>query len=512
VQHRPFTVFQSTLDEGIGSLDPALADTPEAWQTLWNVYAPLLGYRHASGPAGATIVPVLARTLPKITDGGKTYTLNLRPGLRFSDGTPVKASDFAATVERALRMRSSTASFFLDIVGAPEYLKAPTAHVRGITTDDSTGRITIHLTRPRADFSNVLASIPAGLVPAGTQARDLSLKPPPSAGPYTIQRFQPGKQIVIVRNPHYRSLAPNVPDGNPDKVVVSLVEDDTLRMDETLGGRYDYDFPPIPFDRLPEVAKKYPDRLRVYTGANTYFFFMSPRVKPFDNIRVRKAVNYAIDRAALVQKLGGLAAPTQNILPPALPQYRKLNLYDFDVEKARQLVDDAGAKGSPVTVWSSNRPTALKASQYLVDQLNTIHLRAKLKVVEGSGYWAQIGNPRNRAGIGFANWFEDYPHPLDWFQLVSDGASLKGRGNENFGQANVPEINRLVNSLGSRAATGPAANSQWATLDRLVVDKALLAPFVNRNFTALFSGRVDPQCEVIHVVYDFDWSTACVKS
>jgi peptide/nickel transport system substrate-binding protein len=338
----------------------------------------------------------------------------------------------------------------------------------------------------------------------------MTAKPPPSTGPYMIQSYKPARSIVFVRNPSYRSLEPSVPDGNPDKVVVSIVEDDTLRMDETLGGRYDYDFPPIPFDRLSTVSQKYAGRLLVYTGANTYYFFMNTRVKPFDNIRVRKAVNYAIDRAALVSKFGGLAEPTQNVLPPVLPQYRKLALYDYDLEKARQLIADAGAKKANVVVWGSNRPAALKAVEYLVDQLNKIGLHATTKIVDGSTYWDAIGNQSNAAAIGFADWFEDYPHPLNWFQLL-DGHAILPKKNQNYANANVPAITRLIQTLSRQTVRTAAVNAQWATLDRLVVEQALWAPFANRNFTALFSARVDPSCEVVHVVYDFDWSTVCMK-
>src|SRR4029077_2083852 len=98
VRKEPFPVFNTTLDTGLDSLDPGRAHTPEAWQTLWNVYLTLVGYQHANGPEGSTLVPVLAKALPQISGGGRTYTLTLRPGLHYSNGTSVKASDFRATI------------------------------------------------------------------------------------------------------------------------------------------------------------------------------------------------------------------------------------------------------------------------------------------------------------------------------------------------------------------------------------------------------------------------------
>jgi peptide/nickel transport system substrate-binding protein len=509
VRHAPFPVFRTTLDTGLDSLDPGQAHSPEAWQTLWNVYLTLVGYRHASGSAGATLVPVLAKALPQVSADGRTYTLTLRPGLRYSNGQPVKASDFAATIERDYRLRSDGAAMFDSIVGAARFGVTRTGHIGGIVTDDATGQITIHLVAPRSDFPNVLASIFAAPLPAGTPPRDLSAKPPPSTGPYTIASYKSGRQIVIVRNPHYKSLAPNVPDGNPNKVVVTVVPDDTTRLDDTIGGKYDYDYPPIPFDRLDRTAKKYPARLFVYTGANTYYFFMNSKEKPFDDIRVRKAVNYAIDRDALVRQFGGLAAPTQNVLPPTDPQYRKIQPYAYDLNKARQLVIAAGAKHAHVVVWGSNRPTAIKPVDYLVAQLQAIGIDAKAKIVDGSTYWQEIGDAKNHAAIGFADWFENYPHPLDWFGTLIDGHAIRATENQNYAHANVPSINALIASLSRRPSSSPQAEAQWATLDRLVVDRAFWAPFVNRNFTAFVSPRIDPKCAVIHPLYDFDWSTIC---
>jgi peptide/nickel transport system substrate-binding protein len=498
-----------TVDTGLDSLDPGVAHTAEAWQNLWNVYLTLVGYRHANGPAGATLVPVLAKALPVVSADGKTYTLTLRPGLHYSDGRPVKATDFPATIERDLRMRSSGADLFEDIVGVDAFRKGHSPHISGLHADDATGAITIHLVAPRSDFPNDLASLFAAPVPAGTPARDLSAKPPPSTGPYRIASYHPGRQIVILRNRHYTSLAPNVPAGNPDKVVVTVVPDDVARLDGTIGGRYDYDYPPIPYDRLQSVAKKYDTRLRVYTGANTYYFFMNTRVKPFDDIRVRKAVNYAIDRQELVRQFGGLAEATQNVLPPTAAQYRRLDLYGYDLDKAKQLIEAAHAKGTRVVVWGSNRPASLKPVAYLVKQLQLIGLRPVAKIVDGTSYWDQIGNQKNHAAIGFADWFQNYPHPLDWFGRLLDGNAITLRHNQNYANANVPAMNRLIASLAQRPKLTPAVNAEWGTLDRLAIEEALWAPFVNRNFTAFFSSRVDPKCAVVHVLYDFDWSTIC---
>ena len=153
---------------------------------MWNVYLPLLGYKHVNGPDGATLVPYLAQDLPKVSADGKTYTLTLRKGLKYSDGTPVKASDFPATIERDYKIDSPGVGFFGNIVGADAFSKTKKGHISGITTDDATGKITIKLNAPQGDFKYILATEFAALVPANSPAKDTSTNPVPSTGPYMI--------------------------------------------------------------------------------------------------------------------------------------------------------------------------------------------------------------------------------------------------------------------------------------------------------------------------------------
>ena len=343
---------------------PVLSYTVQGWGAMWHVYLPLLTYKDVAGPQGATVVPALAEALPTVTNGGKTYKLKLRSGLKYSDGKPVKASDFKYAIKRLFQIDSPGVGFFTDIVGADQFAKTKKGDISGIVTNDQTGDITVNLTAPRGDFSNILATTFAALVPAGTPAKDQSTHPIPSTGPYMIQSYQPNKQFVLVRNPQYKQIE-GLPAGNPDKVVFKIVEDDAAALQQVINGQGDWDFHPIPTDRLASTQQKYGDRLKIYTPANTYYFFMNTRVKPFTDLKVRQAVNYAIDRQALVRIYGGLATPTQNVLPPTYPQYKKINMYTHDLAKAKQLVQQSGMAGMKVTVWGSNRATSKAPVEYL---------------------------------------------------------------------------------------------------------------------------------------------------
>src|SRR3954471_33773 len=365
-----FANFRIAYDTGIDYLDPALSYTVEGWAIMWNVYLPLIGYKHVNGPDGGTIVPYLAQDLPKVTNGGKTYVMTLRKGLKYSDGTPVKASDFAATIERDFKLDSPGVGFFGNIVGADAFSKNPNSgHISGITTDDKTGEITIKLNAPQGDFTNILATMFAAPVPADSPAKDASTNPLPSTGPYMIQSYKPNKQAIVVRNPNFDAAMydGNVPSGNPDKMTIDIVGDDTVALQRVISGQDDYDFHQIPTDRLATTQQKYPDQIKVYTPANNYYFFMNNRVAPFDNLKVRQAVNYAINRDALVRIYGGLAQPTENVLPPTYPQYKKHDLYPYNLAKAKKLIAESGQKGASVTVWNHDRGNDPKATAYLTD-------------------------------------------------------------------------------------------------------------------------------------------------
>ncbi len=508
-----FPVFRVAQDTGIDYLDPGLTYSPEGLNVIWNVYLPLLGYRHVNGAGGSTIVPYLARALPTVSKDGRVYTLVLRKGLTYSNGQPVKASDFKASVERDFKLDSPGAGYFYDVVGADDARKTKGGHISGIVADDATGRITITLKTPQGDFENALASEFAAPVPANAPATDTSTHPLPATGPYVIQSYAPNKQIVEVRNPqfHAEQFDGNVPAGNPDKVVWDIVGDAATALQRTVSGQDDWDPQPIPQSSLASTEAKYGDQLKIYTPPNTYYFFMNTKVAPFNKLAVRQAVNYAIDRRALVAIYGGLAQPTENILPPTYPSYTKHSLYTHDVAKARKLIKQAGAVGAHVLVWNHDRGLDPKATEYLVKVLDSIGLKAKQHIVTSAVYWATIGNEATNAQIGFADWFQDYPHPLDWFDVLLNGERITKTYNNNFANFDDKAVNREIDDLNKQPIPTSPANSRWASLDRQIMLQAPWAPFLNRELTDFFNAKVALGCYVNQVVYGFDYSTICMR-
>ena len=508
-----FSLFTVAQDDSIDYLDPGLTYSPEGLNVIWNVYLPLLGYRHVNGAGGATIVPYLARSLPTVSPDGKTYTLTLRKGLKYSNGKPVQASDFKAAVERDFTLDSPGTGYFSNIEGA-ELMSARRAHhIAGIVADNATGRITITLRSPEGDFENVLASEFAAPVPANAPASDTSTHPLPATGPYVIQSYSAGKQIVEVRNPYFRAglFHGNVPAGNPDKVVWDIVGNPATALQRTISGQDDWDPQAIPSDSRASTQAKYGDQIKVYTPPNTYYFFMNTRVPPFNKLAVRQAVNYAIDRKALVAIYGGLARPTENILPPTYPSYSKHSLYPHDLAKARRLIRKAHAVGAHVRVWNHDRGLDPKTTQYLVKVLDSIGLKATPHIVTSATYWATIGNQAAGAQIGFADWFQDYPHPLDWFDVLLNGEVITKTYNQNYANFDDKAVDAKIDALNKLPVPTSPVNSQWAALDRQIMEQAPWAPFLNREYTDFFNQKVDLGCYVNQVVYGFDYATICMS-
>jgi peptide/nickel transport system substrate-binding protein len=508
-----FPDFRIAMDEATDYLDPGLSDTTEGWGVMWNVYLPLLGYRHVNGPAGAKLVPYLATSLPHISRDGRTYRLTLRNGLRYSNGKPVMASDFKKTIERDFQLDSPGAGFFRNIVGAERFAKRQKGGIRGIVVDDAARTIAIHLVSPQGDFQNVLASEFAAPVPPNAPAADTSLHPLPSTGPYEITSYQPKSRILEQRNPYFQAWRFHgiVPAGNPDHVTWDIVPSASVALRHVISGQDDWmGYYQIPSARLSAIEQKYERRLRPFTPPNLTYFFMNTRVPPFNNVKVRRAVNYAISRRWLRHLAGGLAHTTENILPPGYPSFRAHDLYRHDLRKAKRLVRESGYRGRRVHVWNHDVADDLPYTEYLVSVLNRIGFRASEKVVTASSYWTTIGDKKSGAQIGFADWVQDFPHPLDWFGLL-DGRAITPTHNSNYANFDAGWANRDIEALTRSPRLTPSVDGRWAKLDRNVMRLAPWAPFLNEEDTDFFSGRVDLGCYVNNVLYEFDYASICVK-
>jgi peptide/nickel transport system substrate-binding protein len=504
-------------------LDPAMSYTVNGWEPLSISYSRLLEYKRAEGQEGSQLIPGLAEEMPTISEDGTTYELTLRKGLKYSDGSPVKASDFEHTIKRVLNLESGGSAFYLVIEGAEEYVNAgkPEADIPGIETNDQSGKITINLTAPDATFSNVLAMPFASLVPGDTPFRILTEDPPPGVGMYEITESVPNRQFVLEKNENYPDLGPDLPPGKVDTITARIIKSAQRQTQDVISGELDFMQDPPPADMKPQVRAEYSDRYEEHTTVSTYYMFMNHRVPPFDKKEIREAVNIGLDKPALARLFAGEMTPGCSFLPPGMPGYDEaLDVEECpwgnpneppDVERARQMIEDAGEAGTKVTVWTNNDDPSDKVGEAMADQLNKLGFDAEPRILDGGVYFQTIGNQRTRAQAGFANWFQDFPHPKNFMFLV-DGASIQPTNNQNFGNVDDPVLNKGIAELDQEPEMTDEVADRWRELNVHLVEQGHVVPYGHRKLATFVSERIDfENCTRFHPVWNNDWSSFCLK-
>jgi peptide/nickel transport system substrate-binding protein len=477
-------------------MDPQLSYTQEGWSAMGEVYIPLLTYKRAEGAEGAEVIPGLAKEMPKISNGGKTYTLFLRPGLKYSNGKPVKASDFPYTVERLFKVNSGGSPFYTSIVGAEKFAETKQGGISGIKADDKTGEIQIELEKPRGTFTNELGLMFVAPVPKGTPMEDLSASPPPSTGPYTITKSQPGRGWEVERNPYWEKAnskaMPDLESGNIDGAKITVVRNPQTQVNDIEQGKYDYMENPPPADRYTEVKEKFEGtQFRVEPTISTYYFWMNTERPPFDDVKVRQAVNYAVDSAALERVYSGQIKGTQQILPPGMPGYEKFEFYPHDMEKAKELLKEANPSDMDITVWTDTESPNNEAGEYYEGVLKELGFNTKLKILNADNYFTVIGNQSTPdLDTGWSDWFQDYPHPNDFFQPLLSGESILQTNNGNFANISDPELNKEVAKLGEEQL-GPEQEEGYEGLDKKYMELAPWAPYGTRTLSTFVSDAIN---------------------
>ncbi|MGN6256969.1 MAG: ABC transporter substrate-binding protein [Solirubrobacterales bacterium] len=498
------------------SLDPGLSFTLEGATALQNVYIPLLTYAHASGSAGTKLIPGLAKTLPRIDQGGCRYTLYLRRGLKYSDGEPVRASDFPSTIERLFRINSIGSTFFTGIVGAAGFAKTKKGGIPGIKTDNRSGKIVIHLTEPSGVFKYLLGLNFVALLPAKTPAEDETAHPPPATGPYEISAVHPGRSWEYERNPVWAGgngkAMPQLPGGHVDKIVFKVQTNPSTQVNEVEQGKVDWMKNPPPPDLYADLKRRFEGtQFREDSTISVYYFWMNTQQPPFDDLRVRQAVNYALEPAALERIYSGTLKRTQQILPPQMSGYRKFELYPHNMPKAKKLVAGAHPSDRSVTIWTNDIAPNDEAGEYFQQLLEHLGFEVTLRKISASSYFTLIGNSDTPdLDAGWSNWLLDYPHPNDYFQPQLSGESILPSGNSNLAHFDDKSINRKIAQL-EHEQLGATQEREYAALDREVMRQAPWAPFGNLSLGTFVSARIDVNKLIVSPIFGQDLTSFRLK-
>ncbi|MQA86461.1 MAG: ABC transporter substrate-binding protein [Streptosporangiales bacterium] len=456
----------------------------------------LTQYKAAPGEAGQDLMPDLAVDTGQANEDKTVWTFKLREGLKYEDGSPITAQDVKYGVERAFSADLPEGPPWPRqlIEGGDDY-KGPYEDKGGLdsieTPDDRT--IVFNLKRPVPYFNYTVTFPVFGPVP---EDKDNGVKydnRPFSSGPYKIEKYDRGKELVLVRNEHWDPKTDPVRKARPDRIVVKMGIDPTT-IDQRLIADQGEDQTAINIEDVEpsSIARIVNDpkvKERFIQGGSpcTRWIGLNMSHKPLDNLKVRQAINYAVSQESYITSRGGpvLADPTSTIMPPSLPGYQKFNLYpnnNFkgDPEKAKQMLADAGyPDGLELTLTSTTESGAYGPDQAEAIQqaLAKAGIKVKINAVSASVYYTEIGNIKRQDDLVFYGWCAEWPSAETMIPPTFDGAFIKPQGNNNTSQYDDPEANKRVAEILELMISDPqAADRAWGQLDRQIMQDAPIVP------------------------------------
>jgi YVTN family beta-propeller protein len=490
------------------SLDPAFSQNQQPVALLGMTNDGLVSFKHVGGSDGVQVVPDLAVSLPTPAGGGTDYRFRLRSGIRYSTGRPVRPEDVRYTFERLFKVRSAATAHYGTILGADVCARSPASCdlSQGIVADAYESTVTFHLVRADPDFLYKLALSSAYLVPVGTPNRRLDTRPTPATGPYRIGRYRRGEELRLVRNPQFHEWSNAAqPDGYPDEIVWKLGVGADGAVSTVQQGKADWmlDYGALPAKRRHELEVRYASQLHVNPAPVTDNVILNVRVPPFDDVRVRRALNYAVDRRAIVKLYGGpkAARPTCQILPPQIPGFQRYCPYTRhptrtgvwrtpDLATARRLVSASGTRGMKIAVLDTAQPKIFfEEGQAVVAALKRLGYRASLRIVPDAAFFRIASDPRSRAQVISGGWNAGFPSASDFIAAHLSCQGLQ-RG-QNAGRFCNPAIDRQIARAQSLQLARPQQAARlWANIDRDLVDRAVTVSLVTPNDTDFVSNRV----------------------
>ncbi|MCX5194235.1 ABC transporter substrate-binding protein [Streptomyces sp. NBC_00249] len=487
--------------QDVDYLDPARAYYGWVWDMQRLYVRSLLAYDSKPGKDGTKVVPDLAEALPVLSDDGKTYTLKLKDGVKFEDGTPITSKDVKYGVERvfAQDVLSGGPTYLIDLLDQGQKYPGPykdeDPNKLGLksveTPDDKT--IVFHLASANSDFSYLLAMPSSSPVPASKDTGATYTNKPVSTGPYKVESFTAGKGATFVRNEHWDPKTDPIRTGLPDKVSYTVTTNPDDMDQRLLAGDIDLAVDGTGVQQAAKnkilkdpALKKNADN--PFTGYIRYFAFPQT-VAPFDNIECRKAVIYAADPKSLQTARGG---PTSgdigaNMLPPGIPGSDKgydpfgLTKGKPQEAKAKEALKACGKAGGFETTIAvrNNRAPEVKTAESLQAALAKVGIKATIDQYDGKLSSSTIGSPENvkkkNYGIIVMGWGADYNSGSGFLQPLVDGSFIAANANNNYTMLDDPEVNGLFDKAAA-AATPDAAAPFYTDINKKIMDKALYLP------------------------------------
>ena len=490
-------------------LDPAVGYDVTSWPAERLVFEGLLDYDD-----GVNLVPLLADGMPTESADGKSYTFKLHTGVNFvkPDGSvlrPMTADDVAYSITRNMNpnLKPSPSpvgtGFFGNIIGAADVLAGTATTATGIKVIDP-ATIEFDLVKADPTFLNVLATPFGSIVPkelAGEDSTAFSAAPV-GTGPFLLKSYTKGQGASFVRNPAY--WQPGLP--HLDAIDYRTGQDDNAMLQQIEAGTLDLMGDPFPPAQFTDVTTnpEFSSQVQHTTLANVDYVFMDTQQAnggPFSKLAVRQAVNYVIDKDAILQITHGAGQAASCIYPPVLPGYdANCNPYPRDVEKAKQLMKDAGYEaGFDTKFYTDTTDPDPQIGASIQQDLASIGIRTEIVSQEFATFLNTIETP-HAAPMGWVGWFQDYPDPSDFIEpTLTCATAVPGGANAAL------YCNPAVDALMAQAkgeVDKTKRLQEYQQIQTMIMADAPWAPFRHQEWYTLVGKRVGGFA--IHPVWQYN--------
>ncbi|MET8339072.1 ABC transporter substrate-binding protein [Streptosporangium canum] len=512
-------------NQDFAHLDPTRNWTmPEMDFGLRYLYRSLVTYKAEPGAASLEVVPDLATTTGEMSDGGKTWTFTLKDGLKYEDGSPIVAADVKYNVER---------SFAPELPGGPNYArlvlkdaekyKGPykDGSLKSIETpDDRT--IVFRLKRPVAEFPYYTTLPTFAPVPRAKDTKAQYDSRVFSSGPYKIDTYDRGKELVLSRNEHWDPATDPARKALPDKVVVKQGLRQSVIVDRLIADQGDdrtavtyADVNGESFSKIltnPKVKARFHNEIRGCTDT----LAMNNTMAPFDNPKFRLALQYAIDKESYQTTQGGPAAGeiATAFLPPSLSGGVAQDTLKIpatgDVERAKALIAESGV-ATPMKIKMYASTGDKVAATAIQESLKRVGVETEINTFDPSVFYDTIGDTAKFDGMALYGWCQDYPSGSSFIPMMFDGRTITDKGNSgNMSLFKDQETMDRIDAIYAMTDL-KAADRAWVDLDAAIMQKAPMIPLVWARKPLLAGSKVGGAFG--HLIWSgqFDYATLGIR-
>jgi peptide/nickel transport system substrate-binding protein len=499
--------------------DPALDYYQLGWEIEYSTCVKLLNYPDAKGAEGSKLVPEAAGALPTVSNSGKTYTFTVPKKYQFSPPSNqyVTANTFKFVINRLANptMQSPAAPFLNDIAGAQAVLDGKAKSVSGVKVNGN--KLQITLTGAHPDFLARIAMPFFCALPTNTPIDAQGVDTPSAAGPYYIKSRTPKRQIVLVRNPNYHGDRP----ANLDKIIYTIGIAPDAALLQTKAGQVDWGADEVYPSEYANLWNKYGPTSKLGKNGRQQFFvnpllavsylaMNTSRGVFLNNVKLRQAVNYAVDRPNLMRQSGAYAGKvTDQVLPPGIAGYKDVDLYPLQAPNLSKAKSLAGTISNPeITLYTSTRPDATAKAQVYQQNLGAIGFHVNVQQFARATQIQKEGTKGEPFDLTTEGWVADYADPFDFINVLLSGDSIHDNNNNNVAYFNVPKVNQQMTAAGLLA--GDNRGNAYAALDKSIMQNyAPWAPIYNSTERDFFSARMGGI--LFHPIYTVDLGALYIR-